>query len=156
MEKIVEQAAREHGDRLRCAIICSCGVYGKGRGPGNTESGLVPMYWAQIAKSKRAFYTSSGANTRSWVHIDDLCKVYLALVESAVAGGGRADWGREVRFFNSFFLLQHPCALTRGGAATDIFLPPCMIGVLLYSDAGVVAAGACRCDWEHPQEAWAH
>lgn len=104
MEKIIEQAALEHNDRLRCAIICSCGVYGKGRGPGNTESGLVPMYWAQIAKLKRAFYTNSGGNTRSWVHIDDLTKVYLALVESAVQGGGRADWGREVRIASAAHL----------------------------------------------------
>ena len=42
------------------------------------------------------FYTESGANRRSWVHIDDLMKLYIALVEAAVAGGGKAVWGKEV------------------------------------------------------------
>lgn len=43
-----------------------------------------------------AFYAQSGANRRSWVHVDDLMKVYLKLVEAAVAGGEDAVWGREV------------------------------------------------------------
>ncbi|KAK8096156.1 hypothetical protein PG999_014178 [Apiospora kogelbergensis] len=104
MEKIIEQAAAEHGDRLKCAIICSCGVYGEGRGPGNTQSGLIPMYWAQIQKKGRegrAFYANSGGNTRSWVHIDDLTQVYLKLVEAAAAGGGNASWGREGYYFTA-------------------------------------------------------
>ncbi|KAK9778648.1 putative NAD-dependent epimerase/dehydratase domain-containing protein [Seiridium cardinale] len=96
IEKIIEVTAADHGDRLKCAIICSCGVYGPGRGLGNTQSGLVPMYWSEIRKKGHAFYTKSGGNTRSWVHIDDLTQLYLKLLEAAVAGGGTADWGREV------------------------------------------------------------
>ncbi|KFA75657.1 hypothetical protein S40288_08567, partial [Stachybotrys chartarum IBT 40288] len=101
MEKIIEAAAAEHGDCLKCAIICSCGVYGAGRGPGNKQSGLIPMYWAQIQKTGRAFYANSGGNTRSWVHIDDLVKIYLKLVEAAVARGGGATWGREGYYFTA-------------------------------------------------------
>ena len=43
------------------------------------------------------FYTESGSNRRSWVHINDFMELYVALVEAAVAGGGEADWGKEVR-----------------------------------------------------------
>lgn len=111
IEKIIESAAAEHGDRIKCAIICSCGVYGTGHGLGNTQSALVPLYWEHIKTTKRAFYANSGTNTRSWVHIDDLVQVYLKLVEAAVAGGGIADWGREVRDLSTpdthLFTLHH-------------------------------------------------
>ena len=97
-EKIVQDAAAQHGDRLKCAIICSSGVYGPGRGPGNTQSIMVPVYYEEIVgNTKRAFYTKSGSNTRTWVHIDDLTSLYLRLIEAAAAGGGEADWGRQVR-----------------------------------------------------------
>ena len=43
-----------------------------------------------------AFYAQSGANRGSWVHVDDLMKGYLKLVETAVAGGGDAVWVKEV------------------------------------------------------------
>jgi nucleoside-diphosphate-sugar epimerase len=100
IEKIVVQAAAaEHGDRLKTAIICSCGVYGQGKGLGKRQSSMVPLYYAEIMKKRRAFYTNEGGNTRSWVHIDDLMNVYLKLVEAAVCGGGKADWGREVCYF---------------------------------------------------------
>jgi nucleoside-diphosphate-sugar epimerase len=98
IEKIVQTAAADHGDVLKCAIICSCGVYGQGRGIGRTQSIMVPVYLEDILASpaKQAFYTAPGANTRSWVHIGDLVSVYMKLVEAAAAGGGTADWGREV------------------------------------------------------------
>lgn len=88
----------DHGDRLKCAIICSCGVYGPGKGPGRAQSQLVPLFCDEIINNtKRAFYTQSGGNARSWVHIDDLVAVYIKLVEAAAAGGGNADWGLHVR-----------------------------------------------------------
>ncbi|KAH8590665.1 nucleoside-diphosphate-sugar epimerase [Bisporella sp. PMI_857] len=103
IEKIVQTAAMEHGDVLKCAIICSCGVYGQGKGIGRTQSIMVPVTLEDILASpaKQAFYTGSGSNTRSWVHIDDLVSIYLKLVEAAAAGGGTADWGREGYYFTS-------------------------------------------------------
>lgn len=44
----------------------------------------------------RPFYAGEGGNVRSWVHVEDLVKIYLGLVESAVRGGEGADWGLEV------------------------------------------------------------
>lgn len=43
-----------------------------------------------------SFYALTGANRRSWIHVDDVANVYLKLVEAAVAGGGNAVWGKEV------------------------------------------------------------
>lgn len=96
IEKYLQGVAVEHGDKLKCAIISSCGVYGRGKGMGNTQSILIPMFYDEIMKLGRAFYTGSGGNQRSWVHIDDLMQVYLRLVESAAVGGGNAVWGKEV------------------------------------------------------------
>ncbi|TKX27209.1 NAD dependent epimerase-like protein 3 [Elsinoe australis] len=99
VDKILHRAAEEHPDRLNVAIICPPGIYGQGRGAGNTQSLFLPEYYEEIIKLGRSFYAGSGKNTRGWVHIDDLVKVYVALVESAVAGGGNATWGREGYYF---------------------------------------------------------
>ncbi|KAK4663574.1 hypothetical protein QC763_609630 [Podospora pseudopauciseta] len=99
IEKIVQKAAVDHGDRLKCAIICSGEVYGPGKGPGRAQSQLVPLFCDEIINNtKRAFYTQSGGNARSWVHIDDLVAVYIKLGEAAAAGGGNADWGHGYYF----------------------------------------------------------
>ena len=61
-----------------------------------TQSLFMPEFCENIIEQGAPFYTQSGSNQRSWVHIDDLMKIYLALVEAAVAGGGKAVWGKEV------------------------------------------------------------
>lgn len=58
----------------------------------------MAQFRSEIKDVGAAFYAGSGNNTRSWVHIDDLMTIYLRLVESAVAGGGSASWGKEVSF----------------------------------------------------------
>ena len=57
----------------------------------------MPVFLDEISKVGAAFYAGEGENRRSWVHIEDLMTVYLKLVEAAIAGGGSADWGKEVR-----------------------------------------------------------
>lgn len=96
VEKIIQQAAIEHGDKLKCAIICSSGVYGQGRGLGRTQSLLIPDFYSEMLKLGASFYTQSGGNSRGWVHLDDLMQIYLKLIEAAAAGGGKATWGIEV------------------------------------------------------------
>lgn len=97
VERIIQQAAVEHGDKLKCAIICSSGVYGQGRGLVRTHSLFMPDFFSEITKLGAAFYTQSGGNSRGWVHLDDLMQIYLKLIEAAAQGGGKASWGLEVR-----------------------------------------------------------
>jgi nucleoside-diphosphate-sugar epimerase len=97
MDKIVQAAAAEHGDKLKCAIICPPGIYGPGRGMVRKQSLFIPEMGREILKLGAPYYTKSGENRRAWVHIDDLMDLYMAVIESAVAGGGNAVWGREVR-----------------------------------------------------------
>lgn len=95
-DKILQAAAAQHGDRLKTAIICPSGIYGQGRGPGNIRSLLIPEMCENIIELGYSFYALTGANRRSWIHVDDVANIYLKLVEAAVAGGGNAVWGKEV------------------------------------------------------------
>ena len=95
-DKILQIAASEHPDQLKAAIICPPGIYGPGKGLGNTRSLLLPEMCENMLELGYPFYTQSGGNCRSWVHIDDLMKIYLGLVEAAVVGGGKAVWGKDV------------------------------------------------------------
>lgn len=97
VDKIIQKAAAEHGEKLKTAIMCPPDIYGPGRGPGRTQSAYIPLFWNEIRSVGMPFYAGDGTNTRSWVHIEDLMTVYLKLVEAAAAGGKGADWGREVR-----------------------------------------------------------
>lgn len=98
-DKYLQDTARAHGEKLKIAIMCPPDIYGKGHGTGRIESYLVPAYLKEAKKIGAAFYGGEGENVRSWVHIDDLAKVYLRLVEEAVADGGQADWGVEGYYF---------------------------------------------------------
>ncbi|CAK4032182.1 Hypothetical predicted protein [Lecanosticta acicola] len=101
VDKIIQEAARKHGERLKTAIVCPPDIYGKGRGPGRTTSVYFPVFLDEIKTIGAPFFGGEGANTRSWVHIDDLMQIYLKLVEAAAGGGGSADWGVEGYYFAS-------------------------------------------------------
>jgi nucleoside-diphosphate-sugar epimerase len=97
VDKIIQKAASEHGEKLKTAIMCPPDIYGPGRGPGRTQSSHIPAEWNEIQKIGHPFYAGDGTNTKSWVHMDDLMALYLNVVEAAAAGGKGADWGKEVR-----------------------------------------------------------
>ncbi|KAJ6790347.1 hypothetical protein PWT90_10334 [Aphanocladium album] len=98
-DKILQDAATQHGDRLKAAIITPSGIYGRGKGPGNVRSLLIPEMCENIIELGHSFYALEGANRRSWIHVDDVVNVYLKLVEAAAAGGGNAVWGKEGYYF---------------------------------------------------------
>ncbi|KAK4548808.1 hypothetical protein LTR36_008581 [Oleoguttula mirabilis] len=101
VDKIIQAAAAEHGEKLKTAIVCPPDIYGLGRGPGKTVSAYMPAFLEASKRLGAPFYTSDGTNTRSWVHIEDLMTVYLKIVKAAAAGGEGADWGREGYYFAS-------------------------------------------------------
>lgn len=76
---------------------------------GKTSSALIPMFISEIMKmpEKRPFYVAEGSNTRSWVHMKDLMRIYLHLVESAAAGGNGATWNEEGYYFASTQEVSH-------------------------------------------------
>lgn len=82
-EKMLHQAVREHGDKVHVAIVCPPDIYGRGKGLVKTQSALIPMFVNESKKLGSVFYYGEGSNTRSWVHIDDLMRLYLRVVEVA-------------------------------------------------------------------------
>ncbi|KAF2204247.1 NAD(P)-binding protein [Delitschia confertaspora ATCC 74209] len=101
VEKLIQATAEANGEMVKCAIICSSGVYGKGKGMVRTRSLYMPEFYGEILKLGYPFYTGSGGNRRGWVHIEDLMRVYLSLIDAAAVGGGNAVWGKEGYYFTA-------------------------------------------------------
>jgi hypothetical protein len=91
-EIILHETVRRDGDKINIAIMCPPDIYGKGKGLAKTHSALIPTYVQEIKRlGGKVFYYGEGTNSRSWVHIDDLMKVYLKVIEAA-ASGNAADY----------------------------------------------------------------
>lgn len=82
-EKILHQTVREQSERLNIAVMCPPDIYGRGKGLVQTQSALIPMFVNESKRLGHVFYYGEGSNTRSWVHIDDLMRLYLRVVEVA-------------------------------------------------------------------------
>jgi hypothetical protein len=121
--------------------MCPPDIYGKGSGPGKTQSFFVPMFVESINKIGAPFYAKEGRNVKSWVHIEDLIKVYISLVEAAVAGGKGADWGADVRLL----LISFTAFRVADGLDT---------GLLLCFLAGTLPSLSCEEGREPNEEAW--
>ncbi|KAF2631304.1 NAD(P)-binding protein [Macroventuria anomochaeta] len=84
-EKILHDAVRRYSDKLHIAIICPPDIYGRGKGLVKMQSALIPLFVKESRALGKVFYYNDGANARSWVHIDDLMRFYLHVVEAAAA-----------------------------------------------------------------------
>ncbi|KAJ7772969.1 nucleoside-diphosphate-sugar epimerase [Mycena maculata] len=123
VDKLVWAAAETHGAHIHTAIMCPPDIYGKGHGPGITQSFMVPFFYDAVLAHKSAFYIASGENTRSLVHIEDVMSMYVHVVEEAVTsletGNVRDEyWGKNGFYFNSSSELVWKDA----AAATGIFM----------------------------------
>jgi nucleoside-diphosphate-sugar epimerase len=86
-EKILHEHMAKSSDKINIAIMCPPDIYGRGKGLAKIHSALIPMF-VNVIRTKnngKAFYYGDGNNTRSWVHIDDLMKLYLHVVEAAAS-----------------------------------------------------------------------
>ena len=90
-EEILHDTILKHADKVNIAVMCPPDIYGKGKGLVKTQSALVPVYIKEIQNlGGKVFYYGDGTNTRSWVHIDDLMRVYLKVVEAAASNSSEA------------------------------------------------------------------
>lgn len=81
---------------MKTAIVCPPDIYGHGYGPGRGRTVFFPTFVKESIKAGAPFFMNEGSNTRGWVHISDVTKLYLLLIEAAVSGGGSVTWGKEV------------------------------------------------------------
>lgn len=83
-------------DLLKTAIICPPDIYGQSKGISSRTSFMVPLYVEALLQGKEPFYLGRGENWRAVVHIDDVVDLFALLLQEALLGGGKAQWGREV------------------------------------------------------------
>jgi nucleoside-diphosphate-sugar epimerase len=90
-------------DNIKTAIICPPDIYGQSRGIGGRETFMVPRYVETVMKKGEVFYLGKGENIRAVTHIDDVVDLFVLMVGEAVKGGGKVEWGREVRSPSDLF-----------------------------------------------------
>ncbi|KAF2027298.1 NAD(P)-binding protein [Setomelanomma holmii] len=85
-DKILHSTILTSPSKINIAIMCPPDIYGRGHGLGKIKRALIPMFIAAIKNLGHPFYYKKGTNTRSWVHIADLMRLYVHVVEAAVLG----------------------------------------------------------------------
>ncbi|KAI4935004.1 hypothetical protein J4E86_011446 [Alternaria arbusti] len=99
-ETILHDTIAKHGDKINIAIMCPPDIYGKGRGLAKTHSALIPFFIKEAKNmGGKPFYYNDGTNTRSWVHIDDLMRLYLHVVEAAVSRSSPHDFFNDNGYY---------------------------------------------------------
>jgi hypothetical protein len=101
VDKIFLEAFDEPAGPVKVAIVCPPTIYGLGRGPGNKRSQQLYDLARIIISNGKGVRVGKGENIQTHVHIHDLSDIFVALVEEAAAGGGKATWGREGYYFAS-------------------------------------------------------
>lgn len=96
VDKIILAASSAN---VKPAIVCPPTIYGPGRGPGNQRSIQVPELSRCTLQKGHGIQVGAGKTFWTNVHVNDLSDVFVALVEAAVAGGGKASWGNEGYYF---------------------------------------------------------
>lgn len=99
VDKVILAAGTDTGSRAKTAIVCPPTIYGQGRGPGNQRSIQVPELSRLTLERKKGIQIGAGRTYWSTIHVQDLSRCYLALVEAAVDNGGNATWGNEGYYF---------------------------------------------------------
>jgi len=56
--------------------------------------------------NKAAYYLGKGENIRTVVHISDVVQLFELLIKNAIEGGGKAQWGKEVRYTSLSILIS--------------------------------------------------
>jgi nucleoside-diphosphate-sugar epimerase len=85
-EKILHSTIENSSDKINIAIMCPPDIYGRGHGLAKIQSALIPVLIKEMEKvGDKPFYYNEGANTRTWVHIDDVMVLYVKVVEAAAS-----------------------------------------------------------------------
>ena len=94
----IDQTVLRAPTNVKTAIVSPPTIYGTGA---TARPRILQIPWLVDAILKRgaAFQVNQGLNSWDAVHVRDVATIYLALVESAAAGGGKATWGKEGYYF---------------------------------------------------------
>jgi nucleoside-diphosphate-sugar epimerase len=91
-------AAHERSANIHTAILCAPTIYGTGRGPVNQRSLQVNNMAQAVLTRGKGFFVGDGLNRWNEIHMQDLSKAFLALVDAAL-DGSKASWNKEGLYF---------------------------------------------------------
>lgn len=90
----------EQNSHVKTALVVPPIIYGQGRGPGNQRSIQIPGLAKATLVRKKGLQVGSGESRWGNIHIADLSRIFLSLVEKAVEGNKDEDiWGANGLFF---------------------------------------------------------
>ncbi|KAF9767198.1 hypothetical protein IL306_000289, partial [Fusarium sp. DS 682] len=90
----------EQNSHVKTALVVPPIIYGQGRGPGNQRSVQVPSLAKATLERKKGLQVGSGESRWGNIHIADLSRIFLSLVEKAVEGSQDENiWGANGLFF---------------------------------------------------------
>ncbi|KAL5591679.1 hypothetical protein ACKLNR_013162 [Fusarium oxysporum f. sp. zingiberi] len=90
----------EQNSHVKTALVVPPIIYGQGRGPGNQRSMQIPGLAKATLVRKKGLQVGSGESRWGNIHIADLSRIFLSLVEKAVEGNKDEDiWGANGLFF---------------------------------------------------------
>ncbi|KAL4819597.1 hypothetical protein BDW67DRAFT_173426 [Aspergillus spinulosporus] len=81
-------------DTLKTAIICPSTVYGTGRGLISQRSDQIPNLAKLILQQKKGLQLSESKTFWNCVHVYDLSRLYVRLIERSISGG-ELTWNEE-------------------------------------------------------------
>lgn len=94
---VTDQLVISEGKRqgIRTAMVVPPVVYGTGKGQIRRTTMVLPSYVHAVKKRGKGFTVGEGKNVISFVHVGDLANALILLVEEALNGRGKADWGQN-------------------------------------------------------------
>ncbi|KAL2839632.1 hypothetical protein BJY01DRAFT_219100 [Aspergillus pseudoustus] len=99
-------------ETVRTAIVCPSTIYGAGRGPVSQRSHQIYQLTRLILEQRRGLQFADGRTFWNAVHVFDLSRLYLALVEDAVhtlypEGGGKGGGGKATWNSDGYYLVEN-------------------------------------------------
>ncbi|KAJ5896133.1 uncharacterized protein N7473_005532, partial [Penicillium subrubescens] len=92
VDKIVLAAG---SDTLKTAIVCPSTVFGAGRGPVLRRTEQMYNLTRLILETGKGLQLGDGKSFWNSVHIHDLSRLYIRLIDEAIFGGSKASWNSE-------------------------------------------------------------
>ncbi|GAQ10108.1 hypothetical protein ALT_7429 [Aspergillus lentulus] len=92
VDKIVLAAG---SDTLKTAIVCPSTVFGTGRGPVLRRTEQMYNLTRLILETGKGLQLADGKSFWNCVHIHDLSRLYVRLIDEAIFGGSKAAWNSE-------------------------------------------------------------
>ncbi|KAJ4349829.1 uncharacterized protein N0V89_008448 [Didymosphaeria variabile] len=100
VDEIVIETGKKQGEKVKTAVVCPPTIYGDGRGPSLTRGRQVYELAKLTIQRGKAPIIGGGKARWNNIHVHDLSRAYVLLVEAAVAG--RTDeglWGDKGYYF---------------------------------------------------------